>query len=345
MRTFEGTAKEQEKFHPFDEVLTMKADETEREIQIGIVDDENWQPDMDFYVRLMDPETKTRLHGDDTECTVTILDEDKPGNIGFDERQIDVQRKDKVAYIFLHRKDGSDGIAKCVVNTVSEVEGVPGKKAAVEGKDFVPIRMKEVVFKGGEVEHRLEIEMPDCVGEQTGDGEDNADVDTVSFAVQLSNPEPAGVKLSKKATCYVNIEADDENEAQAADWERRQMLDFFLAEKEITWADQFKNACQLGPTIDQDDLIVEDVGGASALWHFLAIFWKVFGALVPPADYWGGWASFIVALALIGVITTIVGEVATVLGCVVNLKPSVAGITLVAMGTSLPDTLASKTAA
>ena len=51
------------------------------------------------------------------------------------------------------------------------------------------------------------------------------------------------------------------------------------------------------------------------------------------------------ALAIIGVITTIVGEVATVLGCVVNLKPSVTGITLVAMGTSLPDTLASKAAA
>jgi solute carrier family 8 (sodium/calcium exchanger) len=119
------------------------------------------------------------------------------------------------------------------------------------------------------------------------------------------------------------------------------MLDFFLSEKEITWAQQFKLACQLGPTIDQDDLIVEDVSAGAALWHFMSMFWKVFGAMVPPANYKGGWAAFGVALALIGLITTIVGEVATVLGCVLNLKPAVAGITLVAMGTSLPDTLAS----
>ena len=33
------------------------------------------------------------------------------------------------------------------------------------------------------------------------------------------------------------------------------------------------------------------------------------------------------------------------LGCVINLKPAVTGITLVAMGTSLPDTFASMTAA
>ena len=92
-------------------------------------------------------------------------------------------------------------------------------------------------------------------------------------------------------------------------------------------------------------MIVEDVTAGSAVWHFVSIFWKVFGALVPPSDYWGGWAAFIMSLALIGIVTTIVGEVATVLGCVINLKASVAGITLVALGTSLPDTLASKTAA
>ena len=59
----------------------------------------------------------------------------------------------------------------------------------------------------------------------------------------------------------------------------------------------------------------------------------------------GGWAAFGVALFLIGAITTVVGEVATVLGCVINLKPAVTGITLVALGTSLPDTFASMTAA
>ena len=39
------------------------------------------------------------------------------------------------------------------------------------------------------------------------------------------------------------------------------------------------------------------------------------------------------------------GEVATILGCVIGLKPSITAITLVALGTSLPDTFASMTAA
>lgn len=75
------------------------------------------------------------------------------------------------------------------------------------------------------------------------------------------------------------------------------------------------------------------------------MFWKVVGAAVPPRHIWGGWAAFLVALAIVGIITTLVGEVATVLGCVINLKPAVTGITLVAMGTSLPDTFASMQAA
>lgn len=60
---------------------------------------------------------------------------------------------------------------------------------------------------------------------------------------------------------------------------------------------------------------------------------------------WGGGPCFVVSLMYIGVVTFIVGEVATVLGCVLYIKESVAAITLVALGTSLPDTFASMTAA
>lgn len=59
----------------------------------------------------------------------------------------------------------------------------------------------------------------------------------------------------------------------------------------------------------------------------------------------GGAPGFFVSLSYIGAVTFIVGEVATVLGCVLYIKESVAAITLVALGTSLPDTFASMTAA
>jgi hypothetical protein len=163
----------------------MRAEEKEREIRIGIIDDPEWEPDEDFTVELQDIKSRIKLEGDDTRCTVLILDEDKAGNIGFDETQVDVLRKDQIAYIKLVRKDGSDGTISCKVNTICEVNGVPGKKAAVEGKDFVPLHMQEVVFKAGEVNQILEIVMPDCQKHERPseniEGEEEAD--TVSFAV------------------------------------------------------------------------------------------------------------------------------------------------------------------
>lgn len=82
-----------------------------------------------------------------------------------------------------------------------------------------------------------------------------------------------------------------------------------------------------------------------ALWQFCAIFWRLVFATIPPPNYWGGYGCFVVSLMYIGAVTLIIGELATVLGCVAGIKESVTAITLVALGTSLPDTFASKTAA
>lgn len=68
-------------------------------------------------------------------------------------------------------------------------------------------------------------------------------------------------------------------------------------------------------------------------------------AFVPPDHWRGGWPAFFVALSFIGIITMVVGEVATLLGCVCGIPSAVTGITLVALGTSLPDTFASMIAA
>lgn len=101
----------------------------------------------------------------------------------------------------------------------------------------------------------------------------------------------------------------------------------------------------LCPSVDEDDLIVSDVDLFEALSHFATIGWKLLFAMIPPVDMHGGIPAFVVALIFIGLITMIVGECAAVLGCVIGLKESVTAITLVAIGTSLPDTFASMTAA
>ena len=48
---------------------------------------------------------------------------------------------------------------------------------------------------------------------------------------------------------------------------------------------------------------------------------------------------------IIGLITALIGDLANLLGATINLKGEVVAITLVALGTSLPDTFASRAAA
>jgi len=122
-------------------------------------------------------------------------------------------------------------------------------------------------------------------------------------------------------------------------------LQYFLESKSPSWGQQFKNAVMLGPQIDEEDLIVVKVSLGEALFHFGLIGWKLLFAIVPPVKWASGFPAFVIALGMIGIITGVVGSVATLLGCVVGLKPSITAITLVAIGTSLPDTFASVTAA
>ncbi|KAM3721633.1 Sodium/calcium exchanger [Dirofilaria immitis] len=81
------------------------------------------------------------------------------------------------------------------------------------------------------------------------------------------------------------------------------------------------------------------------LLHILSFPWKIMAALIPPPTILGGWLAFFCALILIGFITAVIGDLASILGCMIGLKDAITAITLVALGTSLPDTFASKIAA
>lgn len=100
----------------------------------------------------------------------------------------------------------------------------------------------------------------------------------------------------------------------------------------------------LHPTKNEDGDI-EDISGMDALLHFLSIGWKVLFSCCPPPHWGGGIPCFLAAIFFIGALTAVVGEIAGVMGCVMGLKPGVTAITFVAIGTSLPDTFASMTAA
>lgn len=80
--------------------------------------------------------------------------------------------------------------------------------------------------------------------------------------------------------------------------------------------------------------------------HLMFLPWKLpFAVLTPPPTYLGGWLCFTVALLNIGALTAAIGDMAELFGCAAKIDDNITAITVVALGTSLPDTFASKAAA
>lgn len=115
-----------------------------------------------------------------------------------------------------------------------------------------------------------------------------------------------------------------------------------------SWREQFIEAITVNAEGDDDQEEGEEEKLPSCMdyiMHFVCLFWKVLFAFVPPTDYWGGWACFTVSIILVGVLTAFIGDFASHFGCTIGLKDAVTAVSFVALGTSVPDTFASKVAA
>merc|ERR1712108_34796 len=123
-----------------------------------------------------------------------------------------------------------------------------------------------------------------------------------------------------------------------------------------SWKDQILEAFTVQASDDDEE---EEEGGdeedgeaeekmptcGDYIMHFLTLFWKVIFAFIPPAGIFNGYPTFVISIAFVGLCTAVIGDVAGHLGCFINLKDCVNAIAFVALGTSVPDTFASKTSA
>merc|ERR1712050_68091 len=123
-----------------------------------------------------------------------------------------------------------------------------------------------------------------------------------------------------------------------------------------SWKDQIIEAFTVQAGDDDDE--EEEEGGdeegekeekmptcGDYIMRFLTLFWKVIFSFIPPAGIANGYPCFVISIFMIGACTAVIGDVAGHLGCFIFLKDSVNAIAFVALGTSVPDTFASKTAA
>ena len=88
----------------------------------------------------------------------------------------------------------------------------------------------------------------------------------------------------------------------------------------------------------------KETSTTSYITSLILLPWNALFAFLPPPRFLNGYLTFVLSLVVIGIQVTIVSDVATTFGCLIGLEKSVNSITVVALGSSLPDLFVSRAA-
>ena len=323
--TIEGSADEGKDFTGIHNIYTFAPNQREMEFEIEIIDDDDWEPDEEFYLKISLP-----TEGDNSDVkigkknimTVIILNDDEPGTFSFDKRGYFVKESCGNAAFRVYREDGADGAIEVRWRTID--------KTATSDKDFHG-GTGVLYFKSGEMNKDVNIEIID---DMSTSGTDEY------FEIELYETNCEGAKFGKIFRTTVTI-VDDEEFQDVLD----NMMDLTnvnlseLSLYQTSWLKQLKNAmCVNGG--DLENATVTDF-----VMHFLTFGLKIIFASCPPPGKAGGWPCFTVSLFYIGCMVLLITDLAKVFGCLVGLKDEVTALTLVTFGISQIDLFASKIAA
>ncbi|KAG1679727.1 Sodium/calcium exchanger 2 [Nymphon striatum] len=291
-------------------------------VHVEIVNDNQWEPDETFFMKIMiDPKDVNEvILGRISIMEITILNDDEPGILQFKKRGFLVKESCGTAVIPVIRKNGADGVISATWKTIDQT--------AVNTKDFTGGE-GIITFQHAEIEKNIEIPIHDDFNPEKDE----------HFEIELTEPK-GGAVIGQISRTTVTIANDDDFNSILG----RLMvmtnanIDSLRIESD-TWMGQLRDAMN----VNGGD--IENASRQDYILHFLTFGWKIIFAFLPPVSILGGWLTFFTSLGMIGMLTAIVGDLATIFGCLVGLKDSVTAITFVALGTSLPDLFASKLAA
>jgi len=222
------------------------------------------------------------------------------------------------------RSGGKTGEVKVAYTTKDQT--------ATAGKDYEK-NEGEIVFADGDMEpKKITVVIFD---------DDEFEKDE-HFTVVLSEPQ-GGAKFDtttdggeEEDVCTVMILNDDDKAAKLSLAMR--MLKFDGDALDVA-KDDYKEQVK-------EAFTAPDGSGKDKFMYYLTFPWTfMFKVLVPPAGLCGGWPCFCVALFWIGFQVVLISDFASQMGCQMYLPDTVTAITIVALGTSLPDTFASMQAA
>ncbi|XP_030626900.1 sodium/calcium exchanger 1a isoform X19 [Chanos chanos] len=371
-RTEDGTANAGSDYQFTEGVIVFKPGETEKEIRVDIIDDDIFEEDEHFLVHLSNVKVISEgtgngnpglNHVDTLAClglpstaTVTIFDDDHAGIFTFEEPVVHISESIGMMEVKVVRTSGARGV---VVLPYKTIEGT----AKGGGEDFEDTH-GVLEFQNDEI---LKTIMVKILDHEEYDKQAN-------FYIELQEPEwrKRGWTALKEGEDET-LTKKEEDERRVAEmgrptlgehvklevvieesYEFKSTVDKLIKKTNLallvgtnSWRDQFVEAITVNSGEDDDDDCAEEKLPScfDYIMHFLTVFWKILFAFVPPTDYWNGWACFVVSISMIGLLTAVIGDLASHFGCTIGLKDSVTAVVFVALGTSVPDTFASKVAA
>ncbi|KAG1678958.1 hypothetical protein FOA52_013021 [Chlamydomonas sp. UWO 241] len=292
--------------------------EDEKDIVVKILDDDMSEPDVMFSVNIVSAEI---IQGDKSNeirvlrkaTMVTVVDDDDGGVVMFELPTWEAGVQDSFAQVVVIRRHGADG-------NIS-IDYATKDGSALAGKHFAATKGR-LEFNTGDVRKIIQIPLLPVASEITP-------MTSPAFRVMLTNPM-GGVVLGARKECRVVMVKGTRSLEEIDDGEFR---------LSAAWTDQFKDAVLPEFNEDEDNLWM------SIILHYISITFKVIAACIPPADWADGYPCFIIALLVLGLLMAVVKEVAEMFGCAVGLSDLMTGMSIVALGTSLPDTFASRLAA
>ncbi|XP_064185188.1 sodium/calcium exchanger 1-like [Anguilla rostrata] len=374
-RTEDGTANAGSDYEFAEGTLLFKPGETLKELTVGIIDDDIFEEDEYFYVHLSNPRVvswsehdagsapgnsgsasllmpKAAL-GEAHTATVTIYDDDHAGIFTFESEATRVSESVGTMQVKVQRTSGARGLVAVPYRTVDgtakggeDYEHAAGKLEFLNDETMKMIEVKIIDDEEYEKNKVFTVELGEPVlleiGQKHGDSNENKPT------MEAEDEEVAKMgcpSLGEHTKLEVVIEESYEFKSTVDKLIKKTNLALVVGSS--SWREQFVSAVTVSAGDDDEEESGEErlPSCFDYIMHFLTVFWKVLFAFVPPTEYWNGWACFMVSISLIGVLTAVTGDLASHFGCTVGLKDSVTAVVFVALGTSVPDTFASKVAA
>ncbi|XP_048884980.1 sodium/calcium exchanger 1-like isoform X1 [Brienomyrus brachyistius] len=370
-RTEDGTANAGSDYEFAEGTLVFKPGETIKELTVGIIDDDIFEEDEYFFVHLSNPRvmgwadhggpepgsisipTPKAALGEAHTATVTIYDDDHAGIFTFESASTRVSESVGTMQVKVQRTSGARGLVAVPFRTMDgtakggeDYEEVSGKLEFLNDETMKVIEVKIIDDEEYEKNKTFTIELGEPIlleiGQKHGDSNENKP------AVGAEEEEVAKMgcpSLGEHTRLEIVIEESYEFKNTVDKLIKKTNLALVVGSS--SWREQFVSAVTVSAGDDDEEESGEErlPSCFDYIMHFLTVFWKVLFAFVPPTEYWNGWACFIVSIFLIGALTAITGDLASHFGCTVGLKDSVTAVVFVALGTSVPDTFASKVAA